>query len=73
MQEQEVIYTSSDGKQTPIKQVETTHLINSLAKEYREIFNSQNSEEFSKHVEKINQVKQEIYARINEFHSKLGE
>lgn len=73
MQEKEIMYTSSDGKQTPIKELNTEHLINSLSKEYREIFNSQNKEEFSKHIAKIDTVKNEIYSRINDFNSNLGD
>ena len=38
MEENIKYYTSSDGKKTPLKDVETTHLINGLAKRYRELF-----------------------------------
>ena len=42
MQENEIMYTRSNGEQIPIKSLNTEHILNSLSKEYREIFNSQN-------------------------------
>ena len=61
-------YTASDGKKTPLKDVETTHLINGLAKRYRELFNSENEEDFNIRINEINDIKEETYSRINKFH-----
>ena len=53
--------------------MEFTHLSNGLAKRYREIFNSTNKDDFSKRLEEINDIKEEMYKRINDFNEKLGE
>lgn len=64
-------YVSSDGTKTPIENVEFTHLSNGLAKRYREIFNSTNKDEFSKKLQEINDIKEEMHKRINTFNDKL--
>lgn len=64
-------YTSSDGTKTPIEKVEFTHLSNGLAKRYREIFNSTNKDDFSKKLQEINDIKEEMHKRINDFNDKL--
>ena len=69
----EKIYVSSDGTKTPIKNLETTHLINGLMKAYRESFGSKNHKEFSAYIEKINMCKEELHRRINDFSGKLGD
>ena len=66
-------YVSSDGTKTPITNVEFTHLSNGLAKKYREIFNSLNKDEFSNKINEINDIKEEIHRRLNEFNDKLGD
>lgn len=64
-------YVSSDGTKTLMKDVEFTHLSNGLAKKYRDIFNSNNKDEFATKLQEINDIKEEIYKRINEFNDKL--
>ena len=66
-------YVSSDGTTTPITNVEFTHLSNGLAKKYRDIFNSLNKDEFSNKINEINDIKEEIHRRLNEFNDKLGD
>lgn len=73
MQEKEIIYTRSNGEQVPIKSLNTEHILNSLSKEYREIFNSQNKSEFGEHLKKIDMLKNEYYTRLNKFNEELGE
>lgn len=70
---EEKYYTSSDGKKTPMKDVEFTHLSNGLAKRYREIFESKNKGDFSKKLQEINDIKEEIHKRINTFNEGLGD
>lgn len=70
---EEKYYTSSDGKKTPMKDVEFTHLSNGLAKRYREIFESKNKADFSKKLQEINDIKEEIHKRINTFNEGLGD
>ena len=73
MQENEIMYTRSNGEQVPIKSLNTEHILNSLSKEYREIFNSQNKSEFCEHLKKIDMLKNEYYTRLNKFNEELGE
>ena len=73
MQENEIMYTRSNGEQIPIKSLNTEHILNSLSKEYREIFNSQNKSEFGEHLKKIDMLKNEYYTRLNKFNEELGE
>ena len=73
MQENEIMYTRSNGEQVPIKSLNTEHILNSLSKEYREIFNSQNKSEFGEHLKKIDMLKNKYYTRLNKFNEELGE
>lgn len=66
-------YTRSNGEKIPMKDVEFTHLSNGLAKKYREIFESTNKDDFSKKLEEINAIKEEMHERINKFNDELGE
>lgn len=64
-------YTRSNGEKIPMKDVEFTHLSNGLAKKYREVFESTDKEEFSKRLNEINDIKEEMYSRINTFYDGL--
>ena len=66
--ENEKYYVSSDGTKTLMKDMEFTHLSNSLAKKYREIFNY-SGDELSTKLQEIDDIKQEIHKRINNFYS----
>lgn len=68
---EEKYYTSSDGTKTPMKDIETTHLINGLSKRYREIYNATNKDEFSKKLKEIDDIKEEVYKRHNKFYEEL--
>lgn len=71
MEKNKKYYVSSDGTKTLMKDIEFTHLSNGLAKKYRDIFNSNNKDEFATKLQEINDIKEEIYKRINEFNDKL--
>lgn len=74
MENKEVVtYTSGDGTETNVKDLEFTHLSNALAKKYREVFNSTNKNEFVEQLKTINNLKEEAHRRINEFYDGLGE
>lgn len=64
-------YTSSDGTKTPIKEIEFTHLSNGLAKKYRDIYNVSTKKEFNTKLKEINDMKEEIFRRYNEFYDTL--
>lgn len=64
-------YTRSNGEQIPMNEIEFTHLTNGIAKAYRDIFESKNKDEFSKKLNEINDMKEEIYERLNKFNDNL--
>lgn len=61
-------YTRSNGDKVLLTEMNYEHLSNSLAKKYREIFESTDEEDFNKRLNDINDIKEEIYKRINKFH-----
>lgn len=73
MEENKKYYTSSNGEQVEIETLETTHLTNSLAKKYRELFESQNKTDYSKRLAVINDLKEELYKRFNVFYEGLDD
>ena len=64
---EEKYYTRSNGESVKISELETTHLINSLSKCYREIFNAKSNEEFNEKLSTINNLKEDLHRRINIF------
>ena len=66
-------YTNSAGESIDISTLETTHLLNSLNKKQREIFNKETRDEVSKELEEINNLKEEYFKRFNDWYDKLGE
>ena len=61
------MYISSDGTKKNIKEMNTEYIINALAKNYREIFTTQNMEEFEKFSNNIQELVDEMTLRINNF------
>lgn len=66
-------YTNSAGEKVDISTLETTHLLNSLNKKQREIFNKANKDEVSKELQEISDLREEYHKRFNEWYDKLGE
>lgn len=66
-------YTRSNGEQILLSEVEFTHLSNGMAKKYRELFESTDKDDFSKKLNEINDIKEEIHNRLNKFYDKLGD
>ena len=64
-------YTNSAGESIDISTLETTHLLNSLNKKQREIFNKETKDDVSKELEEIKNLKEEYYKRFNEWYDKL--
>lgn len=73
MENKEKFYTRSNGEKIPMSEVEFTHLSNGLAKKYRELFEAEDKDAFSKGLEEINDIKEEIHNRLNKFYDGLGE
>ena len=55
-----------------MEEMEFTHLSNGLAKRYREIIESTDKDDFARRLQDINDIKEEMYRRINDFNDKLG-
>lgn len=61
------MYINSNGEKIDAKDLETTHLINALAKCSREIFNSKSVEEYNKYMNNIQVLNEELQKRIDAF------
>lgn len=66
-------YTNSAGEKVDISTLETTHLLNSLNKKQREIFNKANKDEVAKELQEISDLREEYHKRFNEWYDKLGD
>ena len=73
MEKETKYYTRSNGEQVAIKDMNTEHVINSLGKKYRELFESKNKDDFGKTLCEMNNLKEDLYRRFNEFHATLGD
>lgn len=67
---QEEYYTKSDGTKIKYSEMNNEHLINALAKAYRDIYTSKDDKEFDSYVSKINSLKNQIHKNINDFREK---
>lgn len=66
-------YTNSSGESIDISTLETTHLINSIAKKQREIFSKESKDDVSKELQEIKDLREEYHRRFNEWYDKLGD
>lgn len=64
-------YTNSAGEKVEISSLETTHLLNSISKKQREIFNKTNKDDVSKELEEIKNLREEYHRRFNEWYDTL--
>lgn len=64
-------YTNSQGEKIDISTLETTHLLNSLNKKQREIFNKTNKDEVSKELQEIKDLREEYFSRFNKWYDTL--
>lgn len=64
-------YTNSAGEKIDISTLETTHLLNSLNKKQREIFNKETKDDVSKELEEIKNLREEYFARFNKWYDTL--
>lgn len=64
-------YTNSSGEQIDISTLETTHLLNSLNKKQREIFNKTTKDDVSKELKEIQDLKEEYHKRFNKWYDSL--
>ena len=66
-------YTNSQGEKIDISTLETTHLLNSLNKKQREIFNKTNKDDVAKELQEIKNLREEYFARFNKWYDTLGD
>lgn len=66
-------YISSDGARLDITTIHTERLIHSLAKHHREIYNSNNVNEYVFHSEQISLIDGELLRRNKDFYDKKME
>lgn len=65
---EEKYYVSSSGERIKLKEMNYEHLSNALAKKLREVFNAIDDEDYNNKINEINDIKEEMYRRINDFH-----
>ena len=63
-------YIATDGTTYDITKVETTHLINALAKRHRSIYESNSIQEFEQHNDQITLIEAKLLRREKEFYDK---
>ena len=73
MEQKERMYKRSNGEVVKMSTMNTEHIINSLSKKYREVFESKNKDDFTTKTNEINDLKEELYSRFNTFNEGLGE
>lgn len=73
MENNKKYYTNSSGESIDISTLETTHLINSIAKKQREIFSKESKDDVSKELQEIKDLREEYHRRFNEWYDKLGD
>lgn len=66
-------YTNSKGEKIDVSTLETTHLLNSLNKKQREIFNKTSKDDVSKELEEIKNLREEYHSRFNKWYDTLGD
>lgn len=64
-------YTNSQGERIDISTLETTHLLNSLNKKQREIFNKTTKDDVSKELQEIKDLREEYFSRFNKWYDTL--
>lgn len=61
------MYVSSDGTQKNVSTLNSEYIINAINKCQREIFNSQNMDDYNKYINNINILREELDKRIDLF------
>ena len=64
-------YIRSNGEKVKIADMNTEHIINSLSKKYREVFEAKNKSDFFNKTSELTDLKEELYKRFNLFNETL--
>ena len=70
-EKKERMYKRSSGEVVKMSTMNTEHIINSLSKKYREVFEAKNKNDFATKTNEINDLKEELYSRFNTFNEGL--
>ena len=71
MEQKERLYKRSNGEIVKMSSMNTEHIINSLSKKYREVFEAKSKTEFASKTSELNDLKEELYSRFNTFNEGL--
>ena len=66
-------YIRSNGEKVKIKDMNTEHILNALTKKYRDMFESKNKDDYSKRLNEVNDLKEDLHRRFNDFYEGLGD
>lgn len=72
-EKKERMYKRSNGEVVKMSTMNTEHIINSLSKKYREVFEAKNKKDFAERTSQLNDLKEELYSRFNTFNEGLGD
>lgn len=64
-------YIRSNGEKVELSTMDTTHVKNAMAKKMEELFSSESKDDFSKKLNEVNDLKNEYFARVNQFYETL--
>lgn len=67
----ERLYKRSNGEVIKMSTMNTEHIINSLSKKYREVFEAKDKDDFARRTSDLNDLKEELYSRFNTFNETL--
>ncbi len=68
-----MIYVNSKGEEMEMSTMNTEHILNSLSKKSREIFDVTSQDEYHKRITEIMNLKEELFKRFNDFYGTLGD
>lgn len=70
-EKKERMYKRSNGEVVKMSTMNTEHIINSLSKKYREVFEATDKDDFARRTSDLNDLKEELYSRFNTFNETL--
>lgn len=68
----EKYFIRGNGERIPLSTMNTEHIIHALDKKVREVFTTTTSDEFYGKISEINDLKEELYKRFNEYGERTG-
>lgn len=72
-QKEEKLYTNSKGETIKMSELNGEHLINSYSKKYREVFSTNNQDEYFSKINELKDLQEEIYKRFNDYSERFND